>query len=515
MNKPEVCVIIVNYGTADLTIAAVNSVLTQATNARAVHIHVVDNASPGDDAAILRAAHARSAWSDHVTLHLEEVNYGFGGGNNVVLQRYAKNGVLPDKVFLLNPDAALENNAIEILASFLDDTLDAGFAGAGISKPDGTAVTAAFRFPNAIAEFSQNLGLGPIASLLKRWQVPLPPSHPHGKVDWVAGAAVMARSKALQDVEFFDPAFFLYYEEVDLMRQASLKGWETWYVPTAKVIHAEGAATGVKSGEEERRRKPAYWYHSWQYYYCKNHGRVGGTIAGIGYLAGMVGQNTLALMRGRRTQTPLNGIGDFWRLAMKPILGATKEPAVGVQADPLHGKSNTNPNDISFWALVKEDFETHESDILSQGFWALFWHRFGNWRMGIRPRLLRAPLSMLYKLMYKCCQWFGGIMLPYSTPVGRRVKLEHFGGMILVANEIGDDVVIRQNTTFGIARLDDLTGRPVIKNNVDIGAGAVVIGRIKIGEGAMIGANAVVTKDVPAGSTVGGVPARVLKIRDD
>jgi serine O-acetyltransferase len=192
-----------------------------------------------------------------------------------------------------------------------------------------------------------------------------------------------------------------------------------------------------------------------------------------------------------------------------------KELTAGAQADPADGMTNANPNDISFWALVKEDFDTHEHDFLSQGFWTLFWHRFGNWRMGIDPKLLRAPLSLLYKLMYKCSQWFGGIMLPYSTPVGRRVKLEHFGSMILVANGIGDDVVIRQNTTFGIARMDDLTGRPVIGNNVDIGAGAVLIGRIKIGANAIIGANAVVTKDVPAGSTVGGVPARILKTRDD
>ena len=320
MNKPEVCVIIVNYGTADLAIAAVNSVLTQAANAHAVHIHVVDNASPGDDAAMLKAAHAKPAWSDQVTLHLEEVNHGFGGGNNVVLQHYAKNGALPDKVFLLNADAVLDNNAIEILATFLDDTPSAGFAGAGISKPDGTAVTAAFRFPNAIAEFSQSLSFGPVASLLKRWHVPLSPAHPRGKVDWVSGAAVMARGEALQDVDFFDPIFFLYYEEVDLMRQASKKGWETWYVPVAKVIHTEGTATGLRSGEKERRRKPAYWYHSWQYYYRKNHGRLAAMVAAIGYLAGMVGQNIISVLRGRQTTSPLNGVRDFWQLAMLPIL---------------------------------------------------------------------------------------------------------------------------------------------------------------------------------------------------
>ena len=178
---------------------------------------------------------------------------------------------------------------------------------------------------------------------------------------------------------------------------------------------------------------------------------------------------------------------------------------------PHHGTKNGNPGGIGFWALVAEDFRTNDRDILSQGFWALFWHRFGNWRMGVRPKPLRVPFSVLYKLMYKATQWFGGIMLPYTTQVGRRVRIDHFGGMILVAQAIGDDVVIRQNTTFGIANLGALHDRPIIGNKVEIGAGAVIVGAIRVGDGAIVGANAVVTKDVPPGAVVGGVPARILK----
>lgn len=177
---------------------------------------------------------------------------------------------------------------------------------------------------------------------------------------------------------------------------------------------------------------------------------------------------------------------------------------------PNPGTQNCNPPGIGFWALVREDFQTHGRDWGSQGFWALFWHRFGNWRMA-HPKLLRLPLSLIYRLMYKCCQWFGGIMLPYSVRVGRRVTLEHFGGMILVAQQIGDDVIIRQNTTLGIAGLDALQDRPVIGTGVELGANVVVIGPVRIGTGAVIAAGAVVTKSVPAGALAGGVPARVLR----
>lgn len=175
------------------------------------------------------------------------------------------------------------------------------------------------------------------------------------------------------------------------------------------------------------------------------------------------------------------------------------------------GKENMNPPDLSFWALVAEDYRTHSSKFFTQGFWALFWHRFGNWRMSVKSASLRAPLSLLYQVMSKFCEITGGIFLPYTVIVGRRVKLEHFGGMILVAELIGNDVIIRQNTTFGMARKEEAQKRPIIGNRVDIGAGAVIVGQVWIGDGAVIGANAVVVRDVPAGAVVGGVPARILK----
>lgn len=175
------------------------------------------------------------------------------------------------------------------------------------------------------------------------------------------------------------------------------------------------------------------------------------------------------------------------------------------------GTRNMNPQGIGFWALVAEDFRAHSNRLGAQGFWALFWHRFGNARMAIGSRVLRAPFTLLYRLMSKLCEIFCGISLPYTVIVGRRVVLEHFGGMVLVADRIGDEVIIRQNTTFGIARHDEPQSRPAIGNRVDVGVGAVLVGAITIGDDAVIGANAVVVKDVPAGAVVGGVPARVIK----
>lgn len=180
---------------------------------------------------------------------------------------------------------------------------------------------------------------------------------------------------------------------------------------------------------------------------------------------------------------------------------------------PAHGNSNQNPEGMSLLALLREDLRTHKSDPLEQGFWAIAVHRFGNWRMSIRPKMLRIPFSAAYKVAYKLIEWLCGISLPYTVKVGRRVRIWHHGGMILHAWSIGDDCHIRQNTTFGVARSNHNFELPRIGNRVDIGCGACLLGAITIGDDAVIGANAVVLRDVPPGGVAVGIPAKVIKTR--
>src|SRR5438046_9618693 len=152
------------------------------------------------------------------------------------------------------------------------------------------------------------------------------------------------------------------------------------------------------------------------------------------------------------------------------------------------GDVNANPPGLGLFALLKEDLRTHDGNPFEQGFWAVAVHRFGNWRMG-RNKVLRAPLTLLYRFLYKWVEWTCGVTLPYTVRLGRRVRIWHHGGMILHAASIGDDAHIRQNTTFGIARRDQLHQLPVIGDRVDIGCGAVVLGAVTVGHDSVIGAN--------------------------
>ncbi len=159
---------------------------------------------------------------------------------------------------------------------------------------------------------------------------------------------------------------------------------------------------------------------------------------------------------------------------------------------------------------LREDWATYEHDLARQGLWVMWVYRLGRWRYSIRFRLLRLPFSFLYRILKLWSQILTGIDLPCEVVVGRRFRIEHFGGIIVSGDTVfGDDVVIRNGVTIGLRRTG-VRGAPVIGNRVDIGTGAVILGDIRIGDDVAVGANAVVLQDVPPNSLAVGVPARIL-----
>ncbi len=131
--------------------------------------------------------------------------------------------------------------------------------------------------------------------------------------------------------------------------------------------------------------------------------------------------------------------------------------------------------------------------------------------MTIQNRFLRAPLSILYRTLYRRARTIYGIELPYSVELGRRVVIEHQGAIVIHGNcKIGDDCIIRQGVSMGIKTVKYPHHAPTLGKRVDIGVGAKLVGNITIGDDAIIGANAVVTRDVPPGVTMVGIPARPI-----
>jgi serine O-acetyltransferase len=159
---------------------------------------------------------------------------------------------------------------------------------------------------------------------------------------------------------------------------------------------------------------------------------------------------------------------------------------------------------------LREDWHTHGRMLSRQGFWAMTVYRFGRWRYTIRWRSLRMPFSFLYKVLKVISEILTGIDLPCEVTLGRRFRIDHFGGIIISGDAVfGDDCIIRNGVTVGLKHTGR-RGSPILGNRVDIGAGAKILGSIQIGNDVIIGANAVVLTDVPPNSLAVGIPARVL-----
>ena len=158
---------------------------------------------------------------------------------------------------------------------------------------------------------------------------------------------------------------------------------------------------------------------------------------------------------------------------------------------------------------IRRDLLAYGGNFGAQGFWVMVVYRFGRWRYGVRPVLVRKICSLVYRILYKLVQIVTGVELPCEAEVGRNFVIDHFGGIVVSGfAHFGDNCRIRNGVVVGLARTDDPCA-PVIGHNVDIGAGAKVLGRIRIGNNVVIGANAVVTCDVPDDSIAVGVPAVV------
>jgi serine O-acetyltransferase len=158
-----------------------------------------------------------------------------------------------------------------------------------------------------------------------------------------------------------------------------------------------------------------------------------------------------------------------------------------------------------------EDLRVAREGLLSLGFWALQAYRFGHLRYRYSSKLIRIPLGVAHVILAKLTEIICGVEIGVSAKIGRRLIIEHSGCIVIHGKaELGDDCIVRQGVTIGNRRLDDPFGAPIIGDRVSIGAGAKLLGRIRIGNDVEVGANAVVLTDVPDGALAVGIPARII-----
>jgi serine O-acetyltransferase len=145
-----------------------------------------------------------------------------------------------------------------------------------------------------------------------------------------------------------------------------------------------------------------------------------------------------------------------------------------------------------------------EMALASPGLHAIWVHRLTH-RMWAQPggRLAARLLSQLARALT-------GVEIHPGAQIGRRFFIDHGMGVVIGETaEIGDDVLMYHAVTLGGRSMEHVKRHPTIGNNVTIGAGARILGPVRIGDRVQIGANTVVVRDIPAGAVATGVPAKV------
>lgn len=149
-----------------------------------------------------------------------------------------------------------------------------------------------------------------------------------------------------------------------------------------------------------------------------------------------------------------------------------------------------------------------------QGAWATLEYRYNHWvHTKVRIPVIRQLMKLYGWFWHKWVEITTGIDIPEQTEVGKGLYIGHFGGIFITGGaKIGENCNLSQGVTIGFGGRGENAGYPVIGDRVYIAAGAKIIGKVRVGNDVAIGANAVVTKDIPDNGVAVGVPAQVINL---
>ncbi len=160
--------------------------------------------------------------------------------------------------------------------------------------------------------------------------------------------------------------------------------------------------------------------------------------------------------------------------------------------------------------LLKADLSANNGN--AKGLAVVVSYRIAHWALTQKASWVRIPVVLMHRLFTEVVL---GVELPAGVEAGPGLQVWHCTGLVVHADSrLGDNVILRHNTTLGALGDDDRGSAPVLGDRVSVGTGAIIIGPIQVGDDATVGAGSVVVGDVPPGGTVVGNPARVIKVRE-
>lgn len=312
--KFSLATIVLNYRTPQMTIECLETAIPEHEAIGGSHIIVVDNCSGDDSVERIETAVRDRHWGHLVRVIASPVNGGFAAGNNVALE-----AVQADYYLLLNSDTLVRPGAIVELLRVLKEREDIGLIGPRIEWPDGKPQNTCYRFRTPITEFLAAAKTGPLSSLFASHVGTMPTIDEPCEPQWTSFACCLIRREVFDQIGLLDPGYFMYFDDIDFCHRAYDAGWKVLNWPSAHVVHLRGQSGPVKKLAAERKRRPAYFYHSRNRYHAKFRGRIGLWFTNILWTLGRGIALVRELCRNKEPHTCEHEARDVWLNGWTPM----------------------------------------------------------------------------------------------------------------------------------------------------------------------------------------------------
>ena len=226
----DISIIVVSYNTKELLLDCLASIF-ETIKEISFEVWVVDNHSTDGTVEAIIERYPR------VNIIENKENLGFAAANNQAFRQMNGHYAL-----LLNTDTVLTNGAVKEFYDFMEANPEAGMACGQLLNQDGSKQNSIANFPTMLTLFCNETVLRVLMpkkfpSKRREYLYPI-------KIDSCIGACLMARKEAMDDIGFFNERYFFFFEETDWAYRMKLGGWAIYFVPTAKIFHAQGKTVG-------------------------------------------------------------------------------------------------------------------------------------------------------------------------------------------------------------------------------------------------------------------------------
>ncbi|OGH42349.1 MAG: hypothetical protein A3H79_01185 [Candidatus Levybacteria bacterium RIFCSPLOWO2_02_FULL_36_8b] len=269
----DISIIIVSYNGKKFLKNCIASIIDNVSNKINYEIIVVDNNSSDNSAEMIRKEFSQ------IKLIANKENNGFSKANNQGVKASQKSRY----ILFLNPDTIMQKNTLEKMFELMESHRDAGAATCKLVMPNGKIDDASHRgFPtpwNSLCHFSGLSRIFPKSRIFAGYNLGWMDMSKTHEIDVLAGAFMLVRREAGEEVKWWDEDYFFYGEDIDFCYMLKQKGWKIYYVPTVFITHFKGVSGGIKAvskeittASEETKRTTTKWrFKAMRIFYNKHY----------------------------------------------------------------------------------------------------------------------------------------------------------------------------------------------------------------------------------------------------